>query len=65
MAPFAEKTSSKPAAQPRVQLNVAIPPGLKARLTVAASRRACFEAAIVREALEAFLDASEHARGRP
>jgi hypothetical protein len=51
--------------RPKVQLNIGVDPTLKARVTLYATRRGCFESTVVREALEAFLDANEKSRGRP
>lgn len=54
----------RPPAQPRCALNINLDPALKARLARFAQWRGCFEARVVREALEQYLTANEK-RVRP
>lgn len=50
--------------RPRVQLNIAIDPALKARITLCAVRRGCFESTLVREAIESYVAVLEKKGGR-
>jgi predicted transcriptional regulator len=62
--PSTTTTRSRPAPRPVVQILARVDPGLKARITVLAAQRGCFESTVIREALEAFVSAAERKRGR-